>query len=109
MATTRKKLDKRFSKTEILDYIAENTELTRKQVSSVLDELGEVIELHIKKRSVGEFVLPGLLKVSTVRKPATKARKGINPFTKEETVFKAKPASTTVKVRPLQKLKNMVG
>ncbi|MDA7670231.1 HU family DNA-binding protein [Akkermansiaceae bacterium] len=66
-----------------------------------------MIEGHIKKRAVGEFVLPGLLKIVTVRKPATKARMGINPFTKEEVMFKAKPASTAVKVRPLKKLKEM--
>ena len=97
----------RFSKTQILDQIAETTSLTRKQVSSVLDSLTEVIDSHLKKNSVGEFVLPGLLKISTVRKPAVKARKGINPFTKEEVTFKAKPASTAVKVRPLKKLKDM--
>ncbi len=97
----------RFSKTQILDQIAETTALTRKQVSSVLDSLTEVIDSHLKKNSVGEFVLPGLLKISTVRKPAVKARKGINPFTKEEVTFKAKPASTAVKVRPLKKLKDM--
>ena len=77
-------------------------------MAAVLDSLTEVIEAHVKKNAVGEFVLPGLLKVSTVRKPATKARKGINPFTKEEVTFKAKPASTVVKVRPLKKLKDMV-
>ena len=98
----------RFSKTQILDHIAASTELSRKQVASVLDSLGDVIEAHVNKKAVGEFVLPGLLKISTVRKPATKARKGINPFTKEETTFKAKPASTVVKVRPLKKLKDMV-
>jgi nucleoid DNA-binding protein len=97
----------RFSKTQILDQIAESTSLTRKQVSSVLDSLTDVIDSHLKKNSVGEFVLPGLLKISTVRKPAVKARKGINPFTKEEVTFKAKPASTAVKVRPLKKLKDM--
>ena len=97
----------RFSKTQILDQIAETTALTRKQVSSVLDSLTDVIDSHLKKNSVGEFVLPGLLKISTVRKPAVKARKGINPFTKEEVTFKAKPASTAVKVRPLKKLKDM--
>lgn len=97
----------RFSKTQILDQIAESTELSRKQVSAVLDSLSEVIEAHVKKNSVGEFVLPGILKISTVRKPATKARKGINPFTKEEVTFKAKPASTAVKIRPLKKLKDM--
>lgn len=98
----------RFSKTQILEQIAENTGLSRKQVASVLDSLTDVIEGHVKKNAVGEFVLPGLLKISTVRKPAVKARKGINPFTKEEVTFKAKPASTAVKVRPLKKLKDMV-
>ncbi len=98
----------RFNKTQILDQIAASTELSRKQVGAVLDGLADVIEGHVKKNAVGEFVLPGLLKISTVRKPAVKAHKGINPFTKEEVMFKAKPASTVVKVRPLKKLKDMV-
>jgi len=98
----------RYSKTQIVDQIASETELTRKQVSAVLDSLSNVIEAHVKKNAVGEFVLPGLLKINTVRKPAVKARKGINPFTKEEVMFKAKPATTAVKVRPLKKLKDMV-
>jgi len=97
----------KYSKTQILDAIAAGTELSPKQVAAVLDSLGEVIGAHVKKNAVGEFVLPGLLKISTVRKPATKARKGINPFTKEEVMFKAKPASTVVKVRPLKGLKDM--
>jgi len=104
LTTTKDK----FTKTQILDSIAESTGLSRKQVGAVLDGLSDVIEAHVKKNAVGEFVLPGLLKVSTVRKPAVKARKGINPFTKEEVMFKAKPASTVVKVRPLKKLKDMV-
>jgi nucleoid DNA-binding protein len=98
----------KLSKTQILDQISESTGLNRKQVGSVLDSLTEVIEAHVKKNAVGEFVLPGLLKISTVRKPAVKAREGINPFTKETVMFKAKPASTVVKVRPLKKLKDMV-
>ena len=97
----------RYTKTQILDQIGEETELSRKQVAAVLESLSGVIEGHIKKRAVGEFVLPGLLKIVTVRKPATKARMGINPFTKEEVMFKPKPASTAVKVRPLKKLKEM--
>ena len=97
----------RYTKTQILDQIGEETELSRKQVAAVLESLSGVIEGHIKKRAVVEFVLPGLLKIVTVRKPATKARMGINPFTKEEVMFKAKPASTAVKVRPLKKLKEM--
>ncbi|GAB1259001.1 hypothetical protein NBRC116494_35030 [Aurantivibrio plasticivorans] len=102
-----KAIKERYSKTQILNQISENTELSRKQVSSVLDELSDIIEGHINKRGAGEFVLPGLLKVVTVKKPAKKARKGINPFTGEETVFKAKPASIQVKIRPLKKMKEM--
>ena len=107
MAKKRSTLDKKYTKTQIVEHICESTELTKAQVSSVIDSLGEVINLHIKKRSVGEFVLPGILKITTVKKPAVKARKGINPFTKEEQMFKAKPASTVVKVRPLKGLKDM--
>ncbi len=97
----------RYNKTQILTQIADNTELSKKQVSAVLEELSAVIEGHIKKRACGEFVLPGLMKITTVKKPAKKARKGINPFTGAETMFKAKPASIQVKVRPLKKLKEM--
>ncbi len=102
-----KAVGERYTKTQILNQISESTELSKKQVQSVLDELSAVIEGHVKKRACGEFVLPGLLKITTVKKPARKARKGINPFTGEETVFKAKPASIQVKVRPLKKLKEM--
>jgi len=102
-----KAIKERFTKTQILDQIAQETELTRKQVSTVLDELSNVIEGHVTKRSCGEFVLPGLLKIVSVKKPAKRARKGINPFTGEETVFAAKPASTQIKIRPLKKLKDM--
>jgi hypothetical protein len=66
-----------------------------------------VIEGHLKKNGAGIFTLPGLLKMKVVRKPATKARKGINPFTGEETVFKAKPARNVVKIQPLKAVKEM--
>ncbi|BBM00574.1 HU family DNA-binding protein [Microbulbifer sp. GL-2] len=102
-----KAIKEKYTKTQVLNQIAEKTELSRKQVQSVLDELNDIIEGHVKKRAVGEFALPGLLKITTVKKPAKKARKGINPFTGEETTFKAKPASIQVKVRPLKKLKEM--
>ncbi|MFT7491594.1 MAG: nucleoid DNA-binding protein [Pseudohongiellaceae bacterium] len=102
-----KAISERYTKTQIITQIAENAELSRKQVQSVIDELSGLIEGHIKKRACGEFVLPGLMKIVTVKKPAKKARKGINPFTGEETVFKAKPASNAVKIRPLKKLKEM--
>jgi nucleoid DNA-binding protein len=98
-------LKDKLTKTQIVGSIAESTGLSKKQVSDVMVELEALIERSIKKRSVGEFTLPGLMKITTVKKPARKARKGINPFTGEETVFKAKPASVAVKVRPLKKMK----
>ncbi|GAA6135253.1 hypothetical protein NBRC116188_20430 [Oceaniserpentilla sp. 4NH20-0058] len=100
-------ISERYNKTQILNEIAESADLSKKDVQSVLDSLGDIIERHIKKRAVGEFVLPGLLKIQAVKKPAKKARKGTNPFTGEETTFKAKPASIAVKIRPLKKLKEM--
>lgn len=103
-----KSASKAFTKSELLNTIAENSGVAKKDVSAVLDVLGTVIEAHLKKGAVGQFTLPGLLKIKTIRKPATKARKGINPFTKEETVFKAKPARTAVKILPLKKVKEMV-
>ena len=97
-----------MTKTQIVNEIAENTGLTKKDINNVFEELGVVMERHIKKRAVGYFTFPGLFKIVVVRKPATKARKGVNPFTGEDTVFKAKPARNMVKVRPLKKLKDMV-
>ena len=97
-----------YTKTQTLSEIADNTGLSKKDVSSVIDALSVLIERHIKKRGCGKFTMPGLFKVQTTHKPATKARKGINPFTKEETMFKAKPARTVIKIRPLKKMKDMV-
>ena len=96
-----------MTKTALYANIAETTELSKKDVAKVFEALADVINGHIKKNAVGAFTLPGLLKVKTVRKPATKKRKGINPFTGEETMFKAKPARTVVKVLPLKKMKDM--
>ena len=78
---------KPMTKSAIVEELAQKTELTKKQVSSVFDELSVLIERHIKKSAAGQFTFPGLMKIEVKRKPATKARKGINPFTKEETVF----------------------
>ena len=94
-----------MTKSQIVASLADSTGLTKKQVTSVMDEMNTLMERSIKKRSVGEFTVPGIFKITTVKKPARKARKGINPFTGEETMFKAKPASIAVKVRPLKKLK----
>ncbi len=100
-------ISKKYTKTQILNDVAERTMLTKKQVDGVLDELSSLINRHIKKGGAGEFTLPGLLKVKTVKKPARKARKGTNPFTGQPTVFKARPASTGVKVLALKALKDM--
>lgn len=100
-------IQSKMTKSQILTEIAENTEISKKDVATVLAELDLLIERHIKKRACGEFLLPGLLKIVTVKKPAVKARKGINPFTGEEMMFKAKKATTVVKVRALKKLKEM--
>lgn len=97
----------RFSKTQIISELATNTQMTRKQVNAVLDELAVLVERHVKKRSVGEFVLAGLIKVHTVKRPAKKSYKGTNPFTGKQTTFKARPASVAVKVHALKGLKDM--
>ena len=101
---------KPMNKTQILEEIAENTGIPRKQVAAVLDELGSLIGKHIRKGGVGQFTLPGLLKVKAVKKPAQPARKGVpNPFKPGETMnVPAKPASVRVRILPLKKLKEMV-
>lgn len=97
----------KYTKTDILSEIAEKTELSKGDVSAVIDELSVLIERHIKKGGVGEFTLPGLFKVKCVTKPATKARKNVpNPFRPGETMdVAAKPASRRVKILPLKKMK----
>jgi nucleoid DNA-binding protein len=96
------------TKSEILNHIAGETELSRKEVSAVLDSLSGLIEKNLKARGPGFFNMPGLLKIKVVKKPAVKARKGTNPFTGEEMMFKAKPARKVVKVLPLKGLKDIV-
>jgi nucleoid DNA-binding protein len=107
--TTKKTtaITEKYTKTAIVAEIAANTELSRKQVDAVLSELNDIIERHIKKRGVGEFTLPGLLKIKAVKKPAQPARKNVpNPFKPGEFMDIAKkPASTRVKILPLKKLK----
>ncbi|MCC5885837.1 MAG: HU family DNA-binding protein [Gammaproteobacteria bacterium] len=108
-APAKPAVKEKMTKTGILSEIATNTGLSRKQVGSVMDELESIIDRHIKKRGPGEFSLPGLLKIKTVKKPAQRARKGVpNPFKPGETMdVPAKPASVRVKVTPLKKLKEM--
>lgn len=93
------------TKSQILTTISEKTGLKRKEVVSVFDTLGSLIGQDLKK--AGVFNLVGLAKIKVVRKPAMPARKGINPFTKEEVIFQAKPARNVIKIKPLRLLKEM--
>ena len=99
---------KPMTKSAMIEEIAKNTELNKKQVSSVLNELAILIERHIKKRSPGKFVFPGLMKIEVKKKPATKTREGINPRTGGKMIIKAKPAHRVVKIKPLKKVKDMI-
>lgn len=96
-----------LSKGGIVKAVMDMTALAKKDVTAVLDSLHTLIELHIKSRGPGKFVMPGMLKITVVKKPARPARKGINPFTGEETMFKAKPAHKVVKIKALKKLKEI--
>lgn len=114
-AATKKVATKRITaiktpmtKSALYAAIADKTELKKKDVDAVFSNLAEIIEGHLKKGGAGVFTLPGLMKLKVVRKPATRARKGINPFTGEETMFKAKPARNVVKIAPLKGTKEMV-
>ena len=98
------------TKTEIYASIADTTGLTKKQVGEVFEALEEQIQKSLTGRGAPKmFAIPGLCKITVQHKPATKEREGRNPFTGEMTIFKAKPAKNVVKVRPLKKLKDMVG
>jgi nucleoid DNA-binding protein len=99
---------KAMSKSEVVSGIADATGLTKKQVSSVFEAMAGQIKKSLGRSGPGAYVVPGLMKLLVVRKPATSVRKGINPFTGEETMFKAKPARNVVRIRPLKNLKDMV-
>lgn len=96
------------TKSQVMGDIADKTGLTKKEVASVFEAMSDLIRKDIGRRGPGVFTVPGLMKIRVVRKPATKARKGINPFTGEEMIFKAKPARNVVKVSALKGLKDMV-
>ncbi len=96
------------TKSQILSDIAESTELSRKQVAGVFDAMGGLIKKDLGSRGPGIFTVPGLMKIKRIHKPATKAREGVNPFTGQTMMFKAKPARNVVKVLPLKGLKQMV-
>lgn len=95
------------TKTEVFSTIAEQTGLSKRDVSNVFDALGDQIKKAVSSRGPKTFTIHGICKIVVQHKPATKERQGINPFTGEPTTFKAKPARNVVKVRPLKKLKDM--
>jgi nucleoid DNA-binding protein len=107
-ASGAKATNKPATKGEIYTKLAHKTGLSKKQISTVFDSLTDVIGGELGKKGPGLFTIPGLLKLKVVRKPATKAKQGINPFTKQPMIYKAKPARNVVKALPLKSLKEMV-
>ncbi len=97
-----------MTKTQMYTQIADDTGLTKKEIVAVFDSYTNIVDRHVKKRSSGVFKMPGMFKIKVVKKPAQKARKGINPFNGEEMMFKAKPARNVIKILPLKALKDMV-
>ena len=95
-----------LSKSALVHHLAGTSGAAAKDVRAVIAALEDTIRASISKKGPRTFVLPGILKITAVAVPAKKARKGINPFTGEETTFKAKPATVKVKVRPMKKLKD---
>lgn len=111
--TTKKKgaataVKKPTTKAETYAFVAEKTGLTKKDVGAVFETLSGLVKRDLRRNGPGVYTVPGLMKIKVVRKPATKARKGVNPFTGEAMTFKAKPARNVVKVLALKALKDMV-
>lgn len=103
----RKKVSQAYTKAQLIKEISERCDLTKNQVNHVLDEMKDIIAAHLRKSGPEKFTLPGILKIQVRNVEAKPSREGINPFTKEPTVFPAKPASRKVKVTPLKQLKEM--
>ena len=101
-----KPIKEALGKSALVAHIVEYTGVAAKDVRNVIAALESTVQASVSKKGAGSFTLPGLFKVSAVNVPAKPKRKGINPFTKEEQWFAAKPASVKVKVRPLKKLKD---
>ncbi|MFM7131867.1 MAG: HU family DNA-binding protein [bacterium] len=99
---------KPLTKADLIGKIAAATEVTKKDLEKVFDSLHTIIKDELGKKGPGQFVLPGLLKLKVYKKPATKAKTGINPFTKQPMTIKAKPARNAIKVGLLKALKDTV-
>ena len=96
------------SKSDVFGTIAEHVSVHRRDVAAVFHALGSLIKADLSKHGAGVFKVPGMMRITVTRKPATPARPGINPFTKQQVMFKAKPARNVVRIRPLRGLKEMV-
>ncbi|MFT3741632.1 MAG: HU family DNA-binding protein [Gammaproteobacteria bacterium] len=106
--STKLTVKEALTKSQIIQYLTNVTELPRKDILAVFDALGDVFEAHLVKKGPGEFNFLGLFKCRVIQKPATKARSGTNPFTGEPMMFAAKPARSVIKIRPLKKMKEFV-
>jgi nucleoid DNA-binding protein len=100
--------DKRMSKAQFVDTLAEKSGLDKKQATSALEMINAIVAQQLGKSGPGEVLIPGMLKLTVVDKPATSKHEGINPFTKEPMTFKARPARKVIKVRPLKALKDAI-
>lgn len=98
----------RLTKTQFVELMAKHSGLTKKQVIAALQALNTTVSQQLGRRGPGEVVIPGLLRLGVVEKPATPAHEGINPFTKEPMTYKAKPARKVIRVRPLKGLKDAI-
>jgi nucleoid DNA-binding protein len=105
-ATAHKPIKDALSKSGLVAHIVETSGVAAKDVRAVFTALEGAVHGSVHKKGAGSFTLPGMLKISAVNVPAKPKRKGVNPFTKEEQWFAAKPASTKIKIRPLKKLKD---
>ena len=101
-----KAIKEALSKSGLVAHIADAAGVAAKDVRAVLAALESAVHGSVSSKGIGSFTLPGLLKITSVKVAAKPKRKGINPFTKEEQWFAAKPATVKVKVRPLKKLKD---
>ncbi len=106
VAVAPKAIKEALTKSGLTAHLAEKSGVAPRDVRAVMAALEGAVQGSISKRGAGMFTLPGLLKITSVKVAAKPRRKGINPFTKEEQWFAAKPASVKVKVRPLKKLKD---
>jgi nucleoid DNA-binding protein len=100
--------NKRMTKSQFVASLSKKSGLNKKQAAAALDTINAIVAGQLGKRGPGEVLIPGLLKLYVVDKPATRQHKGVNPFTKEPMTYKAKAASKVIKVRPLKALKDAI-